>query len=186
MSSNKVSAKIISDARARVSEIEADYIKRKAKLSKESKEHEALYRKETAKLAAEEAERIQREILSEARLGARRQVLAVRHELIKQAIDEASSKFTKSRQYAAILERIVKEQGKGAQVLLSSSDKKRFRTSSWAKGAKEAFIKGGVILRRKGFDLNFSLDAAFEIMGEGLMLELAEILFGKLKPSSNS
>jgi len=177
MATDKVSSKIMADARTRVKELEAELAAAKQKLKVKQAECKKAYRAETVELTRIEEERIRREILAEARLAARREVLAAKHELITQTLQKAAQKFTKSKTYPALLARIVKEQGKGAAVLLSASDHKRFKNSAWAKKAQVAPIAGGVILRTKGQDLNFSLDAAFESLGEQLSLEIAELLF---------
>jgi len=177
MADNKVSAKIKADAKAQVKEIEDSYKARMQELERSHKEQAEAYRAETKELSKQEAERIHRELLSQARLQARRQILAAKHELVQEAISRASSSLIKSKGYPALVGRIVQEHGKNSQVLLSDSDKKRFKSSSWAKKASTCDITGGVVLRTPTHDVNFSLDAAFESLGESLSLELAEVLF---------
>lgn len=177
MPRDKVSAKIEADAKARVKEIQAEFAERQKKLETEQEERKKACREETKRLAAAEEERLKREILSEARLAARREILAAKHQLIEETLKRAAEKFTKSRNYETLLARIVAEQGSRTQVLLSASDCKRFAKSVWAKRADEAPIKGGVILRTPARDLNFSIDAAFEALGEQLSLEVSDLLF---------
>jgi V/A-type H+-transporting ATPase subunit E len=177
MARDKVSSKISADAKARVKEIEAEFAERRKKLETEQEDRKKAYRRETKELAGFEEERIRREILAEARLDGRKEILTARHDVIDQALDRAAEKFTKSRTYPALLARIVKEHGKGSKILLAPSDRKRFAKSAWAKKAEDAPIKGGVILRTSRRDLNFSIDAAFESLAEHLLLELAGILF---------
>ncbi|MCK4232457.1 hypothetical protein KAX06_01985 [candidate division WOR-3 bacterium] len=177
MARDKVSTKIEADARARAKEIQAEFAERQKKLEAEHEERKKAYREETRKLAQTEDGRIRREILTDARLQARKEILTARHELINKTLDTATQKFTKSKGYASLLARIVAEQGSRTRVLLSASDCKRFAKSAWAKKADEAPIQGGVILRTPRKDFNFSIDAAFEALGEELTLELAEVLF---------
>jgi len=179
MAKDKVSAKIARDAKVRIAEIEEEFEDRKKKLAQLEKEQSACYIDETGRLVAEEAERIEREMLSEARLAARREILATRFQLIDKAIDSACKSFVSSKGYPALIKRIVTEHGKGGEVLLSPADTKRFKGSSWAAKAGQVSIRGGVIIRKPTHDVNFSLDAAFETLGEELTLELSEILFGK-------
>jgi len=183
MAADKVSAKIKADAQKRIREITAEFAERKKKLEAEHNERAASYREETKRLARSEAERIRREILSQARLSARREVLSARHELIQRSLDEAAKRFVKSSGYPALLGRMVREHGKGARVLLSAGDRRRFKSSAWARKADEAPIMGGLILRTPRWDVNFSLDAAFETMREELALELSRVLFTDSKPS---
>jgi len=180
MARDKVSTKIEADARARAKEIQAEFAERQKKLEAEHEERKKAYREETRKLAQTEDGRIRREILTDARLQARKEILTARHELINKTLDTATQKFTKSKGYASLLARIVAEQGSRTRVLLSASDCKRFAKSAWAKKADEAPIQGGVILRTPRKDFNFSIDAAFEALGEELTLELAEVLFSAL------
>lgn len=180
MARDKVSTKIEADARVRAKEIQAEFAERQKKLEAEHEERKKAYREETRKLAQTEDGRIRREILTDARLQARKEILTARHELINKTLDTATQKFTKSKGYASLLARIVAEQGSRTRVLLSASDCKRFAKSAWAKKADEAPIQGGVILRTPRKDFNFSIDAAFEALGEELTLELAEVLFSAL------
>jgi vacuolar-type H+-ATPase subunit E/Vma4 len=177
MARDKVSSKISADAKARVKEIEAEFAERRKKLEAEQKERKKVYRQKTKELAELEEERIRREILADARLAARKEILTARLDLINQALDRAAEKLTNSKTYPTLLTRIVKEHGKSSKVLLSSSDIKRFAKSAWAKKTEAAPIKGGVILRTSKCDLNFSIDAAIESLAENLLLELADILF---------
>ncbi|MBD3286828.1 hypothetical protein GF359_09365 [candidate division WOR-3 bacterium] len=177
MAADKVSAKIAADARQRIKDIEADYEKQKAEAKKEAEQYAERYEKETKVLAAEEAARTERGILSEARLSARRIMLQRKHELIEETLDKAVKKFTSSKKYRNLLAKIIKVKPKDAEVFLSPADKKRFGSQSWAKKACEIDIKGGVVLRGKAFDVNFSLDAAFNALKEDLNLELSKILF---------
>jgi len=181
MARDKVSAKIEADARARAKEIQAEFAERCKKLEAEHEERKKAYREETRKLAQTEDGRIRREILTDARLQARKEILTARHELINKTLDTATQKFTKSKGYASLLARIVAEHGSRTRVLLSASDCKRFAKSAWAKKADEAPIQGGVILRTPRKDLNFSIDAAFEALGEELTLQIAEILYSNEK-----
>jgi vacuolar-type H+-ATPase subunit E/Vma4 len=181
MADNKVSAKIKTDARARVKEIEKEYQLRMKQLETKHKEEAETYRAETKELSKKEAQRIHREMLSQARLEARKQILTARHELIQQAISQASGRLVKSKAYSTLLGRIVREYGKGAQVILSDSDRKRLKSASWAKKSLGSDITGGVILRTPTHDINFSLDAVFESIGESLLLDLAGILFSDLQ-----
>ena len=181
MPRDKVSAKIEADARARVKKIGAEFAERCKKLKIDQEERKKVYREETRKLAQTEHGRIRREILTDARLQARKEILTARHELINKTLDTATQKFTKSKGYASLLARIVAEQGSRTRVLLSASDCKRFAKSAWAKKADEAPIQGGVILRTSARDLNFSIDAAFEALGEELTLQIAEILYSNEK-----
>ncbi len=176
MARDKVSAKIEADAKARVKKIEAEFTERRKKLETDQEKRKKTYREETRKLAQTEDGRIRREILTDARLQARKEILTARHELINKTLDTATQKFTKSKGYASLLARIVAEQGSRTQVLLSASDCKRFAKSAWAKKADEAPIQGGVILRTPRKDLNFSINAAFEALGEELTLQIAGIL----------
>jgi len=192
MARDKVSAKIEADARARAKEIGAEFAERCKKLEAEHEKRKKAYREETRKLAQTEDGRIRREILTDARLQARKEILTARHEVINKTLDTAAQKFTKSKGYASLLARIVAEHGSRTRVLLSASDCRRFAKSAWAKKADEAPIRGGVILRTPKKDLNFSIDAAFESLGEELILELAEVLFSasiekpKTKPEKRS
>lgn len=182
MAENKVSAKIAADARSRVKEIEKQFLERQRQLEKQAREFENTFSKETKNLLKAQEERIRREILSEARLASRRRILTAKHSLIEASLKKAADKFIKSQTYAALLARIAREHGKGAEVLLSPADRKRFAKQAWAKNAKEAPINGGIILRGSKRDINFSIDAAFESLGEQLSLELAEILETDNKP----
>jgi vacuolar-type H+-ATPase subunit E/Vma4 len=181
MPRDKVSAKIEADAKARVAEIQAEFAERQKKLEEEHEERKKAIQKETTKLVRIEEERIRLEILTEARLQARKEILTARHELINQVLAKAAEKFTKSKGYPILLARIVAEHGSRTRVLLSASDCKRFAKSVWAKNANEAPIKGGVILRTPAKDFNFSIDAAFEALGEELTLQIAEILYSNEK-----
>lgn len=181
MPSDKVSAKIAADAKARVKEIRAEFAERCKKLEEEHEERKKAYREETRKLAQTEDGRIRREILTQARLQARKEILAARHELMNQVLAKAAEKFTESENYPALLARIFAEHGSRTHVLLSAGDCKRFAKSVWAKRADEAPIRGGVILRTSKRDLNFSIDAAFEALDEELTLQIAEILYSNEK-----
>ena len=129
MPRDKVSAKIEADAKARVKEIQAEFAERCKKLETEQEERKKACREETKRLAAAEEERLKREILSEARLAARREILAAKHQLIEETLKRAAEKFTKSRNYETLLARIVAEQGSRTRVLLSAAACKRLAKS---------------------------------------------------------
>jgi vacuolar-type H+-ATPase subunit E/Vma4 len=177
MVEDKVSLKISTDAKVRVEEIEKGFAERIKKSEAEQEERKKAYRKETRKLAELEEERISREILAEARLASRKETLSARHDVISQVLNRAAEKLTNSKTYPTLLARIVREHSKNSRILLAPSDRKRFAKSAWAKKAEEAPIKGGVVLRTSRFDLNFSIDAAIEALGEQLSLEISNILF---------
>ncbi len=177
MAEDKVSAKIITDAKKKAKEIEAEYAQRIETLNRQQKETITAYKEETKKLAKLEKERIHREIISEARLASNKEVLTTKHELINTVLKKAAQDFTRARSYSTLIAKIVKQHGKGSIILLSESDKKKFKSSAWAKKSETAPIMGGIILRTPKYDLNFSIDAAFETLGEQLTLEISEILF---------
>lgn len=173
---DKVSSKILADAEKQVAEITAEFAEVKSRFQAELDAKKKEYAQETARLVEAEKERIRREILSEARLQARRMILEAKHEMIRESLKESRETFTKSKKYKDLLEKIVTESGKDSVILLSSKDKDTL-PYPWAKKADEANISGGVILRKGSKDSNFSIDAAVESLGEALTLELAKILF---------
>lgn len=174
---DKVSAKIRADAQKRVEEIAGEFDELKAKFEAELEAKKKAYRDETARLVKIEAERISREILSEARLAARRQLLMAKHETIKNCLALAAKELTNSGDYPGLLDRIVRAMStEDAEILLSESDRNRLEYP-WAKKSSATKIQGGVILRGQSKDVNFSIDAAYETLGENLVLELAKILF---------
>lgn len=191
MAENKVCAKIKKDAAKKVGEIEKSFEEAAQELRAKHREGKKQFREQTRQMAKNEAERIHREILTEARLKARKMLLATKHRMIKKALDEAAHNLRKSKKYPKLLADVVKEGGKDSKVLLSANDAKRLAKKSWAKNAQKAEIKGGVILRSPKKDINYSLDAAYEALGQELTLELAEIMFsdsaskGKAKPSND-
>lgn len=182
MAEDKVSAKILADAKNRVARINVEYREKIKKFESALEEQKKAYREETKRMAASEQERIRRELLSEARLEARREILNAKHQLIVRVIDKAAERFTSSKNYPALIAKTVAASPKTSDVLLSADDLKRLKSHSWARKAKPAPIMGGVILRTPGRDLNFSLDASFETLKESLTLEIARILFDETAP----
>lgn len=184
MAEDKVSAKILGDAKKHLAAIEAEFQEKEKKLEAAFDEQKKAYREETERLVRSEQERIRREALSEARLAARRELLGARHELITRVLQKAAEEFTSSRNYPALIAKIVALSPKRSKVLLSPDDIKRLKSFPWARKAEPASIKGGVILSNPGHDLNFSLDASFEMLAESLTLEIAHILFGDAATAS--
>ncbi len=184
MPEDKVSAKIRADAEKRASEIKASFNEQKTRLAGEFEAQKKAYRDETARLVKVEEERISREILSEARLEARKRLLLAKHETIRNCLELATKELTNSKDYPELLDRIVKaaladasaDASGDAEIFLSDNDRSRL-TYSWAKKATGAKIQGGVILHAQSKDSNFSIDATYEALGENLTLELAKILF---------
>ncbi len=174
---DKVSAKILADAAKRVDEMNREFDELKSKLGAELEAKKKTYREETQRLAKLEEERISREILSEARLSARRELLLAKHASIKNCLELAAKALTNSGEYTGLLDRIVKAaSAEDVEILISENDRGRLEYP-WAKKSSTVEIQGGVILRGRSKDANFSIDAAYEALGENLVLELARILF---------
>jgi len=177
---------ILDAARAQAGEIAERYAARAKKESGELLER--------GKRAAADLED---RLVSTARLEARKQILAVKQEMVARAFDEAIEQITdlSDAEYAALVAKLAADASQTGheQVIFSKSDRIRFGKQVVAKAntllrkrIPEAMltlsedtrpIRGGCVLAGEYMEINCSLDALVRQQQETMTAQVAQALF---------
>lgn len=195
---NKLVARIVRDAREQVDRIADEAQKKREEILAEADEEaRALYDGSTG-AALRAAEEDKKQKVTVAGLEARKELLAEKQALIREAFEKALETVEQrpADEYLALMaEMLASAAAEGAgEVLLSPRDRERMGESVVAAanrilgdGGRKAGLKlspdtqrmrAGFTLRFEGVELNNSLDALVESRREELERKVVEILFG--------
>ena len=189
----KITARIAADAEAANSAVREESAKRiaeiKAEYEKKAQEEAAAILRAGEKEAQQLASRVERT----AQLEAKRQLLAVKQEMVSEAFELAKSKFAQMPdvKYVAYLSRQVAACCSGeAQLVLNAADKEKYGAqlevlcNIMLKGkgtitvAEEtADIIGGFILKQGDVEVNGTIDILLELIRGELAAQVAQVLF---------
>ena len=189
----KITARIAADAEAANSAVREESAKRiaeiRAEYEKKAQEQSAAILRAGEREAQQLASRVERT----AQLDAKRQLLAVKQEMVSEAFELAKSKFAQMPQaeYVAYLSRgIVAACSGDAQLVLNAADKERYGAQLEAlvnvllkgKGSitvaeETADIIGGFILKQGNVEVNGTVDILLELIRGELAAQVAQVLF---------
>ena len=190
----KITARIAADAEAANSAVREESAKRiaeiRAEYEKSAQEATANILRNGEREAQQMASRIERN----AQLEAKRDILAVKQEMVSQAFELAKSKITQMPQaeYVAYLSRQVVKACSGgeAQLVLNASDKEAYGAQLTAlvnvllKGNGSVSVAeetrdmiGGFILKQGNVEVNCSIDILLELIRGELAAQVAQVLF---------
>ena len=189
----KITARIAADAEAANSAVREESAKRiaeiRAEYEKKAQEEAAAILRAGEKEAQQQASRIERN----AQLESKRDVLAIKQEMVSKAFELAKSKFAQMPQaeYVAYLSRQVVSCCSGeAQLVLNAVDKEKYGAQLEAlcnlmlkgKGTitvaeETADIIGGFILKQGDVEVNGTIDILLELIRGELAAQVAQVLF---------
>ena len=189
----KITARIAADAEAANSAVREESAKRiaeiRAEYEKKAQEQSAAILRAGEREAQQMASRVERT----AQLDAKRQLLAIKQEMVSQAFELAKSKFAQMPQaeYVAYLSRgIVAACSGDAQLVLNANDKAAYGAQLEAlvnvllkgKGSitvaeETADIIGGFILKQGNVEANGTIDILLELIRGELAAQVAQVLF---------
>ena len=189
----KITARIAADAEAANSAVREESAKRiaeiRAEYEKKAQEEAAAILRAGEKEAQQQASRIERN----AQLEAKRDILAVKQEMVSKAFELAKSKFAQMPdvKYVAYLSRQVAACCSGeAQLVLNAADKEKHGVQLEAlcnimlkgKGSitiaeETADIVGGFILKQGDVEVNGTIDILLELIRGELAAQVAQVLF---------
>jgi V/A-type H+-transporting ATPase subunit E len=187
MTTQKVTNKIIEDARREAQDILTKYKVEAASIEKEFAERIAQKKKQVDTEVEEIKQTEIMRALSQKRLDLNKKLTGQKQKLISATIDEAVSKLLGHKEYLDFLKALIKNSGeKEGELLLSKNDVKRYR------GDLENHIKteglnlkiatgddmtGGIIIRRKMTNHIGSLNIILELLNDELAIAISKILF---------
>ena len=189
----KITARIAADAEAANSVVREESAKRiaeiRAEYEKQAQEQSAAILRAGEKEAQQLASRVERT----AQLEAKRELLAVKQEMVSKAFELAKSKFAQMPQaeYVAYLSRqIVGACTGNAQLVLNAADKAAYGAQlevlcnillkgkgTIAIAEETADIIGGFILKQGDVEVNGTVDILLELIRGELAAQVAQVLF---------
>ena len=189
----KITARIAADAEAANSAVREESAKRiaeiRAEYEKKAQEQSAAILRAGEREAQQLASRVERT----AQLEAKRELLAVKQEMVSKAFELAKSKFAQMPQaeYVAYLSRGVVAACSGeAQLVLNARDKEAYGAQlevlvnvllkgkgSVTVAEETADIIGGFILKQGNVEVNGTIDILLELIRGELAAQVAQVLF---------
>lgn len=187
MSTQKVTNKIIEDAKQEAKDILEKYKHDAANIEKEFAERIA-QRKRQIEIEIEDIKKTEiMRALSQKRLDLNKKVTEQKHKLIIQTIDEAASKLLSHKQYLDFLKALIKNSGqKEGELLLSKNDVKQHRTALESYLRSEGLnlkistgddMKGGIIIRKEKANHLGSLSIILELLSDELAVSVSKVLY---------
>ncbi len=193
----RIISRILEDADAKSKAIISEANLKTAELEKEAGETASRQAEKIVEQAQKEAAERKRRILGVADLEARKEVLAVKQDLISAVFDRSLEELLEvdDQAYLALLGRmLIKNVASGREaVALSAADQKRIPAGFWKevngqliKDGKEGQlvpateardIRGGFVLLAEGVEINCSLEALLGMLRDEMEPEVASVLF---------
>lgn len=184
MGIKEIIAKIQEEGAREVEGIKEQYQQQLANLQKKQEEEQNLYYNTQLESIQKEAEDVKRGYILSAKLEKRKKVLQAKRNLINKVLEEAQTNLQATigkEKYLAFLKQGINKAQEGDTVLLSPADLKSFSEELKKSGPKnlvfkEANIKGGIIIEKKNFSYNFSVEALVEQKKEELEKDIGNKL----------
>lgn len=197
MSFEAIIDRILSDARQRASQIEVEGRAGIQSIQSQCEETVRNLQEASRKKAERLAEDQRRRLLSMAELDIRKEVLALKQEMIGTAFERAISKLLEGdeERYSALLKRLILngDPEGDEELILNQKDRKRIH-DGFIRGINETLLKahkkgemrlsresrpirGGVILRRGRKEVNCSIESIIYAKRDELEAIVARILF---------
>lgn len=176
MGIKEIIAKIQEEGAIEVKGIKEQYQQQFTKLQKKHEEEQSLYYNTQLESLQKEAEDIKRGYILSAKLEKRKKVLQAKRDLINKVLEEAQKNLQATigkEKYLAFLKQGIAKAQEGDGILLSPADLKSFSEELKKSGPKnlnfkETNIQGGIIIEKKNFSYNFSVEALVEQKKEEL------------------
>jgi V/A-type H+-transporting ATPase subunit E len=186
MSTQKVTDKILEDAKKEAEEILAKYKKEASSIADEFGERIAQRKKQMEKEIEERRETEVMRALSQQRLALNMKQTAHKRSLIQNVIDDAVSKLPEHSDYLTFLKNLIKKSDeKDGDLLLSKHDFSRYRADLEKflrsekinlKITQDPDIRAGLIIKRGATSYIGSLDIILELLSDEMAIAISEIL----------
>ncbi len=187
MSTQKVTNKIIEDAKQEAKDILEKYKQDAASIEKEFAERIA-QRKRQIEIEIEDIKKTEiMRALSQKRLDLNKKITEQKQKLIIKTIDEAVSKLLNHKQYLDFLKALIKNSGqKEGELLLSKNDVKQYRSALEGYLRSEGLnlkistgddMKGGIIIRKEKANHIGSLSIILELLSDELAINVSKVLY---------
>jgi vacuolar-type H+-ATPase subunit E/Vma4 len=187
MSSQRVTEKILADAKEEAKQILAQH---KEEAKNIADDYAKRFAQKKAHSDREVEETIKTEImraLSQKRLDLSKKMTGHKQKLIKAAIKEAVGQLIEHKEYATFLKALVKNSGeKEGELILSNADAKRFGDDLEKYIRKEGLnlrisandeMTGGIIIKKEKTTYIGSLDIILELLSDELAIVISKELF---------
>ncbi len=187
---NKISEKILSDARALAnSTMEEGTLKAQETIERAHNDI-AIYREKNMHETFELRDEIVRRRISVANLEAKKSMLKARRDVLDSVYDDAIEVVCgDDKTYLALISKMLDYAEDGEEVCISERDKDRI-TRDFVKSEADrrgialklsdeyADIRGGIVLRGKNYDKNLSVETEIKFLRDETEPQIAESLFG--------
>ncbi len=193
----RISRRILDDARAQAGEIMAEAANKAAAMIYEAQKEAEKKEERLLERAQKEADEQKRRILGMAQLDARKEILAAKQELIEKVFQQVLVRLANLEEatYFDYLRRMLLASMRtgGETIILSPRDKERIPAGFWkdlereladtgrvnkpSLGQAVSDIGGGFILQSAGMEINHSFQALLEMQRDELEPEIAAALF---------
>ncbi len=179
MGIERVTKKIIEDARKEGERIREEYRDKGKEIIERAEREAERIKKEFKERAEKEAEVLKRKILTQALLKIRKDTLTEKRRILDKVLDRAKEEILKDKEYPKLIRGLIEKyrESDKDEVILSSKDRERFAKTLKVNLADPADISGGVIVRSGKIDKNSSLETTLEEIRDELLIDLSKILF---------
>jgi len=179
MGIERVTKKIIEDARKEGERIREEYRNKGKEIIERAEREAERIKKEFKERAEKEAEVLKRKILTQALLKIRKDTLTEKRRILDKVLDRAKEEILKDKEYPKLIRGLIEKyrESDKDEVILSSKDRERFAKTLKVNLADPADISGGVIVRSGKIDKNSSLETTLEEIRDELLIDLSKILF---------
>jgi V/A-type H+-transporting ATPase subunit E len=187
MSTQRVTDKIIEDAKREAQDILAKYKDDAARIEKEFAER-IVHKKNQVDTEIEEIKKTEiMRALSQKRLDLNKKITEQKQKLITATVDEAVSKLLVHKQYLDFLKALIKNSGeKEGELLLSKNDVKRYRSDLENHIKTEGLnlkiatgndMMGGIVISREKTNHIGSLNIILELLSDELAITVSKVLY---------
>lgn len=187
MSTQKVTNKIIEDAKREAQDILTKYRDDAANIEKEFAQRIAQKKRQVATEIEEIKKTEIMRALSQKRLDLNKKITEKKQKLITRAIEEAVSKLLVHRQYLDFLKALIKNSGeKEGELLLSKNDAKQYGNDLEKYIKTEGLnlkivtgdeIRGGIIIKKEKTNHIGSLNIILELLSDELAITVSKELY---------
>lgn len=179
MSAGALIDKIADDARRAAEAIERDALDAVASVTARSRMRAEQLEVEARLQAKREAAVIVERARSQARLLRRNAVLTGRWRAIEAVVQRATSLLTSDADYRQVLVELARRHlGSGGSVHFSDRDTPAMRELLGPRVGASVAISGGLVVRNRGQQLDYSIDVLLAVARQRLSADLARILSG--------
>ncbi|HIE06109.1 MAG TPA: hypothetical protein EYP58_04840 [bacterium (Candidatus Stahlbacteria)] len=189
---DKITDKILSDARAEAEKIKQDHQKKSKEIKQEYAQKVTQLKEKERMRIEEEAKMLKDRVISQEKTRLRLEYLNHRYQLLDRLISSAIAKIPQHKDYSKFLTDILKNCGwDEGEILLSPEDQKRYgeKITRWVKKNDLSFkivnhdleIKGGLIIRKGKESLNASLSTIIDELREELLAQIGSEVMAEEK-----